>query len=161
MKTKLSIWVDGRIAEVIRENASRDSSTVSEYAAALLENAIHHQLEPAGTAVFLPAITSAVRRELALGLERLEGLCWRSAVESDATRRETYQLIAQAFGEDGAARIRHEAWVEARTETERSLRPASTMQASARETLRHEQAPRTDGAAPNPEHPAEHSNRTA
>jgi hypothetical protein len=131
MKVKLSVWVDQRIAQVIRDQASSASSTLSEQAAHLLERAVHQDLEqPIGVEVFIPAVLNAVRRELALRLEPVETLCTQNAIQTDAARRELFQLCVDRFGAETAARIRKTAWLEAKSNLETITRSKPSQSSS-------------------------------
>lgn len=112
-KKKLTTWVDERTVGVLRARAAQHEISMSEVVAQTLQNAVRDEAaEGVGTELLLPAVRSAVRREVAKMSDRLSHLMARSALESAADRRALYQILVKEFGQEQAAEINRLSWTQ-------------------------------------------------
>ena len=119
-KDKVTAWVKKSTLALIRNQADQTNSTVSEVVNVLLARAI--TMKPEDIAPSMPTVQDvrqAVRNEIKIYLEHLETLCTRTALDSDAARREQFQILSKQFGAETATRIRRTATAEARSNLER------------------------------------------
>jgi flagellar motor switch protein FliG len=119
-KEKVTAWINASTLAIIRDQADQKNSTVSEVVNELLARVV--TMPPEEVAPTMPTVQNlrqVVRREIRLHLEHLETICTRAAVDSDAARREQYQVLSKQFGAETATRMRRTATSEARTNLEK------------------------------------------
>lgn len=110
-KVKITAWVDGRTASVIRGLAAERDSSVSEVCARMLRRGVEEDAGGGiGAEVILPQVRSAVRREVGRMSDRLAHLLARSALESATGRRLLFQLLAEEIGREDANQRNRSAW---------------------------------------------------
>ena len=111
-KVKITTWVDEETVGIIKGLAAQNEVSVSQLCALMLKRGVEEQAAGGvGVEVLLPAVRGAVRREVAGMADRLARLLARSALESAASRRISYQLLVGELGPEGAKAANEAAWM--------------------------------------------------
>jgi hypothetical protein len=109
-KVKVTTWVDGETAGVLRGLAAQHGVSMSEMCAERLRASVAEHAGEVGVEVLLPALRAAIRREVGGMADRFAHLLARSALESAASRRTVYQLLVRELGAEDARRANEAAW---------------------------------------------------
>jgi hypothetical protein len=110
-KVKITTWVDESTAGVLRGLAAQGGVSVSEFCAQKLRLAVEEDAAGGiGAEMLVPAVRTAVRREVERMSDRLAHLLVRSALESAAARRVVLQVLVGELGREEALAVNDAAW---------------------------------------------------
>jgi len=94
-KKKLTIWLDEEAADRLKQMASVEGLTVSEFGAALLTKGVTSWADSAVMDMAGARIEATVKREVGAMSDRLANLMVRGALEATATRGMVFNYLMQ------------------------------------------------------------------